>query len=796
MVWIKNTKIIFELFIFCLYFVSAYRIKSRLQQNDGSQHVRSTTRYFSSSDSNEKYKFESSQSNTPFEDDIEKTWLALKDSIEVRLSNSKATYIQITIFTDQTVSREEEAETIILNNQELQDEIRRKYIDLGDYFSFTRCDIYIFNDSFFIIPDAQTGVESNLNDLFRNYIKLPKEYNEINDLFEIDEIVAYTKIEMHYYLDSEGIKVIMNDFYANTENKNGNYRIGYAQLEMTSIKIWRPYFSDNTIISYQGNLNFYNNESNISDQSIENYLVPIKTDVNKTWVESKFDVQNAYFEWTLMPNKNQITVSTLIQLLDSELANDSKNENYEGKSLINIAIPPPKGVSSIVDYFDDWAFIVSQKRSLVYVEIQFKISSFNFLPLEVESSSNNCYINYTDSTNVYIKIDGITILDSSVFDSEFLKISSLTDYNITLRSVKESEMSFYTIKKYLIPSIQISSGNILTTDNYSLEQLSKFGISEDDTLIHEPIILILQDELYTYEIIGSMQYLNDVNSWISLNIELANLDGYVLSHINFYFPSTQSENAYQKLFGSNDGDSGFNSLKIVDFQLTSVNRDFNLETIEFADNKKTLSIVDNNNVLKDGITVIVETMMQNNWLEYTFWNFMNNLHIQNAFNFTGLLTEHTVLSTDVESFVLNNTFVFRENKLLIYPNSLYSTLKMSWNMEFPVDPFTKRTFVSEISFGSETNDLLTLKGNELGVYSEIFGIPLLDFITNKVTLYINEFGYILNQNILSSSLLGTNWYERMDLLVSLQESEDNIGDQAYDFSINDSSYNVNKGRNF
>ena len=798
MVHFKNTKIIFEFLIIALYLVSAFRIKSKLKEDGESEHVKSTTNYYATPDPDDVSKFESYQVYSPFEDDIEYSWQVLNDSIEVLLSYPTTSYTKITIYTDQTVSRDEEAQYIVLDdNKDLEKIIREEYKKLDGSFSYSKCDIYIFKTSFFIIPDVQTGVESNTYSLFNDYLKLPKQYSEINDLFQIDETITYDRIIMHYYLNPNGDEVAMNDFYADTTNDNGNYRIENAQLEIKTLKICYPDVTDYTEISYQGNLNFYDGIStDITDENLAPYLVPIKTDVNKTWVQSEFDNKNAYFEWELVPNKTQMTVSSLMVLLDTDLTAD-KSEADEGyKTYINTAIPPPNGVTSIVDYSYFWAFIVSLKNELVYTEVKFNITSFSYLPLQISSTSNKWFINYTDTSNVNITIKGETILDSNLYESEFLKEPSWSNYNNTLYSIEDSELSFEAIKSLLIPSIQIGEGNVLTTDEYSLEQLQKFGINETETMIHKPVISIIFDDDSSFEIFGSIQYSEELESWISWHITLINIDGYVLSYIRFYFPSTQSIYAYNKLFETTSGDVGFQSFNIVDFQLISVNRDFYIKNYKFLEDSTNLAIIEDGNILKDGITVIVETRILSDCQDYKFWKLIKSVGVPNSFNFTGLLQENTQLTTDFDNFTLNNTILVQKNTLTISIDDGNSSLDFEWNFKILADPFTYLTYVSKMSFDHDTSSPLKINGTELGIYSEVFGVPIIDLVANSLTGIINENGYLESQNLASSSLIGSDWYTRTDLIISLQESEDNMGDETYDFVVNDPDYNQSFGKNY
>lgn len=134
-----------------------------------------------------------------------------------------------------------------------------------------------------------------------------------------------------------------------------------------------------------------------------------------------------------------------------------------------------------------------------------------------------------------------------------------------------------------------------------------------------------------------------------------------------------------------------------------------------------------------------------------------NLGVKSSFNFTGLLLqENTQLTADFDDFILNNTMKAKQNKLTISTAGYFNTLALGSNFNILVDPFNYLTYVSVIDFDYVDLGRLVIKGTALGIYSEVYGVPLIDLVSNTFEGEINPAGYLQSQSLYSSSLLGTD----------------------------------------
>lgn len=393
---------------------------------------------------------------------------------------------------------------ITLTNENLQDLIRNTYKNLGNGFKFATCDIYVFMDSFYIVPNIGTQVTANRDDFF-NYLDLPSKYNHINELFTVDETLDVKSLEIHSYYN-EDYDESSRTIYGEVRMSESYYRVEAASIQLNTIKICLPTDESGQILSYQGNINtVYNIEGSNPPKPLD--LIPIKLDLAKTWIVEEYYLDRQNLIWDAEPQDEQITVESLVKLLDQSITSDSKKHstNYK-QTYIDSIIPPPKGLGSIAGFSFSQATIVSERSERVYVNIALNLPNFNFLPLSIETRENSGFINYTNTDTIYVSVKGSTILDDSEYAAGFVKETTRDSYNITLTANTDNTLSFRTIKNLLIPSMQIGEASLLTNDQNALNMLSTFGINDADTVVVSPIIKIEYVDYYVYTIAGQIYY--------------------------------------------------------------------------------------------------------------------------------------------------------------------------------------------------------------------------------------------------------------------------------------------------
>lgn len=303
--------------------------------------------------------------------------------------------------------------------------------------------------------------------------------------------------------------------------------------------------------------------------------------------------------------------------------------------------------------------------------------------------------------------------------------------------------------------------NILTSDQNSLNKLAKFRITEENTIIESPMIEINFYEYYVYRVSGSIRYGENTNEWLSVKAELSNLDGEVLSYMRFYFPPSSSPQLYNDFFDTPEGDAGFRSLLLNDFQVVSVNRDFNMDKLDALRHTNIIAYASSGVILKDGLNIFINAQLISDCIDYTFCRFIKKLEIPSNFNFTGFyIKDGTNLESSIEDMKIGNTFYFKNNTLQIKVSSNtennHSYLKLKGDMIVAVDPNTDEVFNGLWRFGDGNSDPILVTGRKYGVYSDVFEIPILDLTGNEISTYLTIKQDNYNFDYTAMSLLGKN----------------------------------------
>ena len=720
----KYTKIILWILILWWWDTSGLKIKAKLNDDIDAGKAYATTFYLTTGSSNENDKIMSNDMTSSFVEDVKETCETNKDSLYNRLNTPSTDYARITIYTTAEALTSNDADLMEFNDPTILNLVKNEYKRLTNVLTYQECNIFIFTDVFYVVPNANSGVIANRDKLFKDYLHLSDKFRDINKHFYIDESLTVTEVENQFYLNQNKDNIETQNHYFTTTQNTGRYTIQAAYIQVKTTKICVPNDTNDGRTSYQGVLNTDDGSSSVS-LSENGYVltVPAKADLSNLFVGKEYNTKHYNYVWEFYPYYQQMSAEYMINLLDQDISVNSKNSYVYGYNQyyeIDLIIPPPKGLASLAKFSYSKAVVKTRDDKMVNTYFDMNIPDFSFLPLEIETGSNSCNINYTDVNTVEVKIIGTTKLSSATYRSEFIKTTSIQYYTVTLYAI-DGVLTFDSIRQDFLPSLETGSINILTSDQASLDNLARFQITEENTIIQNPIIEINFYEYYVYRISGSIKYGDGNGDWCSVKAELSNLDGEVLSYMRFYFPSAQSLKTYNTFFNTQDGDSGFRSLTINDFQVISSNRDFNMDKLDALRHTSIIAYSSSGVILKDGVTVFMNAQLLTDCLDYTFCRYIKKLEIPSNFNLTGLyVSKNTKLESEMVDMRLGNTFYFKNNTLQIKigndGSNNYSYLKVKGDMIVAVDPDTDQTFNGVWRFGKEDSSAIFVSGTSHGVY--------------------------------------------------------------------------------
>ena len=787
----KYTKNIWLFLLIWWCATSALRTQINLNDDNEAPKTTSTTFYLTTGSTDENNRIMSNDMSSSFKNDIKSTWATNRDSLYNRLNTQGINYARIEIFTIEESLNRDSSDLIEINDSSLQGLIRDKYRDLAKYLKFKTCNIYAFADAFYIVPKTTDGVTAERNDLLKDYLHLDGKYRDVCDALKIDSVIKVNEVENQYFLNDKRDKIdYENHYFETSSSASSPYTIQSAHLDIDTLKIWVPRDVDISVVSFQGNLNTDDGSNN---QSLDQYgmivKVPAKTDLLNSWVHDHYEKKHRNLEWDLVPASEKMSAEYLINLLDKDISTNSQNSYVYGYNQyyeIDKIIPPPKGLASIAKFTYSSASLSSRDEKMQNIYLDMEIPDFAFLPLQLETITNECFINYTNVNVVDVSIVGKTQIGQTSWKSNFIKEVSEDDYTITL-DWPESTMTFDSIHKDLIPTMQMGEANILTSDQDALDNLAKLGITETETIIYNPVIEMNFKDYYIYRVSGSIHFDEDPADWSSIKAEFSNLDGYVLSYVRFFFPSSSSNKLYQEFFNWYDGDSGFRSLELTDFQLISVNRDINMDKLEALRHTSIIAYASSGVILKDGVTVFLNAQFITDCIDYTFCRIIKKWEIPSSFNMTGLyMKENTRIEGEMKNVKVTNDFNFKNNTLSIKVGkngeANYSYLKLKGDMIVAVDPNTDVLFNGLWRFGNENSSPIVVTGTKYSAYEDVFENPIVDLLQNEISIYLYNDQERYNFNYTALGIIGDNCYSRNDLIDYSNISADNYDSSIYPYT--------------
>ena len=679
----------------------------------------------------------------------------------------------ITVYSNIETSRRRQAEQIELETDALTDLVRDRYDDLGSVFSFDYVTISVYNDRFEFVPARETGYVSVVTgDLFGDYIDVSGSYGRINGELNIAPDLTATSLLMTYYLNENRDGIVDNTFAMTAIEADGYYRVEAANIYISTIVIDVPMeHSENgertTLVDYLGYIDVDNGRGVDTPDTIgmDHHVSVALTTMNGN-ISDNYNRNNPEFQWTLGldPEEEQMNVNLLISLLDPLNSVDITISSQIGENTFTefdetVSIIPPKGLSSINQLSLNAATFTSVGGDFTDLVMNIRVPDFDFLPLGVATMANRGIVHYTNSSYNRVFISGLTYIDDQRYISQFIKDYRRNTYNITLFATSDSILRFSAISDILFPTISVGATNLLTTDMLSLNLLSRFGIYERDTILRNAVIQVNFTPFLMYRVDGEIQSPDsefDNDTAILFDATFVNLDGSVLSYVTFDFERYGVRQSFQTCFGATNGDAGVQALELDQFQLISVNRDFNTDKVSELRNENIIAYRDGGVLLKDGLTASANMSLLEDCNDNTFCTLLKNRQVPGNFSLTGLVQAPiTTITADVNDFSLNPVVNYNGTTLSLNI-TLEEFIRASLNGNFiaPLEPNRKILIGTTWTFTNTTSFYIDLNGAKNDIYQDAYTLPWLDLVQVSVSGNIASNGTIVDFDLSSEGLIG------------------------------------------
>jgi hypothetical protein len=811
MVKLQNTKKVLTILLVSLLLASALRVKTRQEDNTETNQVAAEVSPNSAINMQSVDEEAIEQATFFAAADSLRFYETHIDTLGATIADSGANYYRVDLIhaTDGTTD-DQETDMISYPDSTVNDLVRDEYRRVRDEFDFYMCHVYIFSNSFFIILDTDNGdVTTRWNDM-RNIIDLESDYRDVNDAFDINQdVYEVSDFQFIYYLNEGRDDVESREYNVVLTTIGGSYTVESLSLDLRTILIKQP--SDNqhgTYVSYQFSLDLENGFTPTANTQGMQGSLPIHADL---WSSSySFDSDHPQFRFDVSPVGDQINVDLLLSLLDEGNYVDQRistqlgeNEDEPFVSTVNIAAP--KGLDSLNNLPVTSAYFTSNSGDLEYLFITPNCPDFAFLPLELTTTSNNCEIVYVSSNNVHVRIEGEVMIEGSTYSSLFRKENDDAIYNITLFGEQGSSLTFSELRRYLFPTMEVTPhSTILTTDPDSLQRLSSYGITEDNTVIEDPVIDVSYETYLMYSVRGRIRTGEELVDRVVIQADFVNLDGAILSYARFIFSPSVSTSLFHEFFNSNGGqDAGFDAFRIQGFQLVSVNRDFNADSVTQIRHSNVFVSEATGVMISNGITVILQTDVEYNCGDNLSCRLLKDIGVQTALNFTGAYSSsNTTLSAEFSNFTLDDSRAdFGANTLHIDiagEDTIFISLVLNGQMTVDSEP-DNREIIFEIAwtFSNDPAGNITLTGTKHNVYEDVFRIGVFDILEGRISGSIDPESQNVEFDFLSTSVVGHDCYTLPEYIDELNESENSPESRIFEFDsavVNeDGSLNIVSG---
>ena len=790
----KNTKIILLLMLILLGLTSALRIKNRQEVDTAS--AQPTQEATPATD----------ETTAPTTDNIDEqpNYFAAIESIsfyethvyslEDTIANNGGESYHVTVTRALDGSTDDiETDVIQYTDETITDRVREEYRRVRDHFDFTSSDIYIFDTSFFIILSTERGDVTAETGRIVNFYGISTDYRDVNRHFNNEqESWTISDAVFIYYFNEDRDGVETREYNTALVATEGSYQVHAFPLTLRTILLKQPQDRDahGTWFSYQFSLDLDNTELPTARVEGMTGLLPIHADLWSNDMRESWDNGSPQFQFNVSPTENQINVNLLLSLLDTENAIDQRVSPQLGEDDAtpfdsNVLIPAPKGLDSFnhLPVSEAYFNVTNGGMDLLYIEPN--CPDFSFLPLEMATTANHCQIVYVSSHNVAVRVEGQVTINGQTYFSFFQKLNDQNIYNITLFGEEGSLLSFTDIRNFLFSTMEVVyDSTVLTTDPESLQRLAAYGITEDATVIENPVIDVSYDTYLMYTVRGRFRAGGGLRNRVAFSADFINMDGAVFSYVRFFFNPSISARQFSQFFDITDGqDAGFQSFRILDFEIISVNRDFNTDLITQIRHSNLMIHQDMDVLTINGLSIVLATDLDYNCEQNYFCRMFKGFGVPSALNFTGVIGNgETILSADFSNFTLNDAADFESNTFSIHilPNENgdnSANLELSGQLVSLLEPDRAVRFDTIWTFPNDPSGNATLTGTKTSIYDNVFGIEIFDILEGRVNGEIDPITNIIQYSYTSTSVVGNDCYthpEYIDMVIDDDNSLDSI----------------------
>jgi hypothetical protein len=709
--------------------------------------------------------------------------------LEQRLSDESLIYTRAVIIRDGDDCNFE------VQDERLENEHPRERADheagrICDTFDFTQLEVYIYEDAFFIVQSVEQTITARHN-LFEHY--LDENYNDVNEVFHLEEELTVAHLELAFYLDEERDHVESQSLHIALTSEVGFYQVEAMRILIRTVLIRVPRdMTFGAYVSYQA-VTQLTDESGVNTPETQgiDFAAELYTDVWGSNLES-FDREAPEFNWHMSRTDDFISVNLLISHLDQENSVERRISAQLGESESEPFDQPeillaPKGLDSFNLLAILSANFTSRSGTRRYITINPRVPDFSFLPLEAASTSNRATLVYVSADNMHVTMVGETQIEDQLFRTEFVKENDATTYNITLYGEPGSAIDFPFIRRNIYDTMEIGfDSTVLTTNPEALSRLAAFNIVEDGTIIANPVIEISYDTYLTYTVSGRFSPDDSLANRINVSCQFINLDGAVFSYLRFFFNPAISSNTLFNFFNIQSGDAGFGSLRFDDFQLISSNRDFNADQVTQLRHSNVYLFEQQEVIIQNGLTLNLETTLLTDCDEYSFCRQLRAMEFPSSWTFTGLVgVDETILTSNFADLRLNDQVNFTSNELRMRLDSTdgegVGHLHMNGRLNLFVEPERMLSFRSVWSFGRNPTSPIYLQASRNSIYDNVFELGLIDMVESRIEGEISLDNTITNFNFTTTPVLGNDCYVHENLVQQLQSTDDNVDYEVLNF---------------
>lgn len=681
---------------------------------------------------------------------------------------------RMTVQRDETRTFENELNNILYPNTLIQNLARDRYAAFRSSMTFSAIDIVISETSMIFQNNPQASISADLNAIIIGFLGLSDRFSDIHGLFSMNPLVTVESMNIQYFFNADLNGYTIESYDINITDVQGQYRVESADMVFTDIRTLfdritadpNPDFTEN--VFYFGYLDF-EDESGIDtpDTIGMDRQVDFITNMTDYYARNLYNRVSPEFDWYINPDALQLNINLLLTYLDQDEniqnAISARLGTYDSDFTDTTTIPAPKGLSDLNILSINEATFHSRSGEYSRLLINCRMPDFTFIPLEVPTTDNACFINYTDASTIRVEVNGTVQLNDQAYDSFFLKDVDSTTYNMTLTGRGDAVLSLATVRDVILPTMETQTlSAVLTDEQEALDRLARFGITEEDYQIEDPVIEIRLQPYLFYRINGRSSFGPEINNEINVRGELANLDGAVLSYFRFIFRPSYATSAFRTFFNTDGTDAGFQGLRITDFQVISLNRDFNLDKIIELRNTNIMLAPDNDVIAKRGLTAVLEASLLRDCRTNTFCRLLKTKEVPSNFTLAGFVSpQNTILSGDFQGFELNPLFNIASptlNVTLVDQDDGTSFVNTTVEGNFIIEAETDRNIniQSIIYFTNTTDDPLICSGRTNGIYDDVFGSPVIDLTENNANGQIYSDGTVLDFQIEAILLYGRN----------------------------------------